>query len=115
MEDKNNIATLNISIDIKIKKKRKKEIKEKDFYLQVPQYSPMYGVIYAPKGKHKILGRTMGQTIVKEINVQCLPLKSQHKRFKHSVRTFIKKKSCKKKIINFLQFLTLQVSNALDF
>jgi len=33
MEDKNNIATLNISIDIKIKKKRKKEIKEKDFYL----------------------------------------------------------------------------------
>ena len=57
----------------------------------------MYSVIYAPKGKHEIIGRTIGRTIAKEINVQCVPLKTRQKRFKHSVRTFTKKQSCKKK------------------
>ena len=64
-------------------------------------------IIHGPKGKHEILGRTIGQTIVKEINVQCLPLKSRHKRFKHSVRTFIKKKSCKKNYNNIIYNTTL--------
>ena len=93
MEDKNNIATLDFSIDIKIKNKKKKEIKEKDFYLKAPQYSPMYSVIYAPKGRHGILGRK----IAKDINIPCVPIKDRQKRFKHSVRTFTKKQSCKKK------------------
>ena len=40
MDDKNNRATLDIIIDIKIKNKNKKEMKEKDLYLKAPQYSP---------------------------------------------------------------------------
>ena len=54
----------------------------------------MYSIIYAPKGRHGVLGRM----IAKDINVPCVPLKTRHKRFKHTiVRTLTKKEIVKKK------------------
>ena len=40
MDDKNNRATLDISIDIKITKTKTDTYKDKDLYLKPPQYSP---------------------------------------------------------------------------
>ena len=53
----------------------------------------MYSIIYAPKGKHGTLGRM----IANDINVPCVPLKTRHKRFKHSIRTLAKKEVVTKK------------------
>ena len=62
-------------------------------YLKTSIIFTMYSIIYAPKGRHGVLGRM----IAKDINVPCVPLKTRHKRFKHSIRTFKKKEVVKKK------------------
>jgi len=63
-------------------------------YLKTSIIFTMYSIIYAPKGRHGVLGRM----IAKDINVPCVPLKTRHKRFKHTiVRTLTKKEIVKKK------------------
>ena len=57
-------------------------------YLKTSIIFTMYSIIYAPKGKHGTLGRM----IAEDINVPCVPLKTRHKRFKHSIRTLVVKK-----------------------